>query len=68
MLFLINSNINLKMKKNMIKCGEFMERQQRQFKEQKSNKAIWINKKKFSLNRWIMEKKNSVMLLQNQRI
>lgn len=64
----INFNINSKMKRNMIKCGEYMEPQSRRFKELKSNKGIWINKKKFLLNKWRMVKKNSTMLLQNQRI
>jgi hypothetical protein len=53
------------MKKNMIKCGEFMEHQSRLFKELKNNKDILTNKKKFLLSRWKTEKKNSIMLLQN---
>ena len=68
MLYLINSIINLKMKKNMIKCGESMGHPLKLFKELKSNKDIWINKKKSSSNKWRMEKKNSTIRLRNQRI
>ena len=65
MLFLINSITSSKMKKNMIKCGESMERQLKPFKELKSSKDIQINRKKFSLNKWRMEKKNLIIKLLN---
>ena len=65
MQYLINSIISLRMKKNMIKCGESMGHQLKLFKGLKSNKDIWISKKKFSSNKWRMEKKNLTIKLQN---